>query len=186
MKFEAELITFLQGAGEGWITFFKIVTLFASWLGFAIALMVLYSKNKKLSYAFFITFFVGLAINIALKFIIARPRPFDSYSNILNLGNEDGYSMPSSHALCSAMISVFICYMTFKASKNKFTRAISIVAMLLYYALICISRMMLGVHYLTDVLAGGIVGTLLALVGILLYNIIIKKLENKHGKNDQK
>ncbi len=186
MQFEAELISFLQGSGEGWITFFKIVTLFASWLGFSIALAFIFFKDKKLSYLFFITFFVGLAVNIALKFIIARPRPFDSYDNILNLGNEKGYSMPSSHALCAGMISVFVCVTTFKATKGKFTRAISVVAMLLYYALIAVSRMMLGVHYLTDVITGGIVGALLALMAVLLYNIFIKKWRRQHGKDNEK
>ncbi len=185
MQFEADLITFLQGSGEGWITFFKIVTLFASWLGFSIALAFIFFKDKKLSYLFFITFFVGLAVNIALKFIIARPRPFDSYDNILNLGNEQGYSMPSSHALCAGIIAVFICITTFKSTKSKLTRSLSIVAMLLYYALIALSRMMLGVHYLTDVITGGIVGALLALLAFLLYNIFIRKMEKKHGKNNK-
>lgn len=186
MQFEADLISFLQCGGEGWITFFKIVTLFASWLGFAVALAIIFFRDKKLSYLFFITFFVGLAINIALKFIIARPRPFDSYDNILNLGNEKGFSMPSSHALCAGMISVFICFVSFKTTKNVFTKVISVVAMLLYYALICISRMMLGVHYLTDVIVGGIVGSLLAVISILLYNIFMKKMEKRHGKDNAK
>ena len=45
---EIEIIYALQGAGEGWITFFKIFTLFGSWLGFAVALMPLFFKDRKL------------------------------------------------------------------------------------------------------------------------------------------
>ncbi len=183
MRFEAEFILFLQGAGEGWITFFKLITLLASWLGLFVVFVAIFVKNKKLSLAYVATFVTALILNIVLKQLIARPRPFDSYDAIINFGNEKGFSMPSSHALCAGVISVFVCYLVFNLYKSKLTRTLSILCMLLYFAMIALSRMILGVHYLTDVIAGGVLGALLAAIGIILYNVINKRLEKRNGKN---
>ena len=111
---EIEIIYALQGAGEGWITFFRIFTLLGSWLGFAVALMPLFFKDRKLSFAYVATFVFSVLFNLALKAIIARPRPFDSFEDVINYAGADGYSMPSSHAMCGAIIATFLIYFLLK------------------------------------------------------------------------
>jgi len=49
MLFEAKIIEVLQaGTSEFWLYFFRIITIFGSWLGFALALLFIFFKNKKL------------------------------------------------------------------------------------------------------------------------------------------
>ncbi len=182
MKFEANIIEFLQaGSNDFWLYFFKIVTLFGSWLGFALALLVVYFKKKSFSYAFFVTFGCGVAINYVLKNIIMRPRPFVTWDSIMNLGGASGFSMPSGHSCSAMIIAVFISYLAIRYAKNRWTKVCLPIIMTLYFALIALSRIFLGAHYLTDVIAGGCEGLIVAIIGILLYNLVMKK-RNANGK----
>ncbi len=176
MKFEADIIEFLQaGSNDFWLYFFKIVTLFGSWLGFALALLIVYFKKKSFSYAFFLTFGCGVGLNFILKNIIMRPRPFVTWEGIMNLGGVAGYSMPSGHSCSAMIIAVFISYLAIKYAKNRWTKVCVPIIMTLYFALIALSRIFLGAHYLTDVIAGGCEGLIVAIIGILLYNLVMKK-----------
>lgn len=179
---EIEIIYALQGAGEGWITFFKIFTLFGSWLGFAVALMPLFFKDRKLSFAYVATFVFSVLFNLALKAIIARPRPFDDFQGIINHAGADGYSMPSSHAMCGAIIATFLIYFLFGQTKNIWGRTFGMIGLSLYAILVAFSRMILGAHYLSDVAVGLIEGVLLAIIGIIVYNVICKKVEKNKKK----
>ena len=181
---EIEIIYALQGAGEGWITFFRIFTLLGSWLGFAIALMPLFFKDRKLSFAYVATFVFSVLFNLALKAIIARPRPFDSFEDVINYDGADGYSMPSSHAMCGAIIATFLIYFLFKQTKNVWGRTFGMIGLSLYAILVAFSRMILGAHYLSDVVVGLIEGVLLAIIGIIVYNVICRKLAKKKVKEE--
>lgn len=183
MKFEAEIIRWLQsGMNEGWLTLFKIITLFGSWLGFAVALAFIFYRKKSLSYAFAITFLFGTLFNLAIKHIFCRSRPFDKYSFIQNLANESGFSMPSSHATLAAIIAVFFIYCIVKMAISKHLKATLITFVVLFSMLVCLSRMVLGAHYLTDLIAGVCEGVILAVIGIIVYNVIMKKLEKRRNK----
>lgn len=102
-----------------------------------------------------LTFLTG---ELLLKSLAARPRPCDDYPAVaLLLPHPGGYSFPSSHASSSfaAAVSLFLRF-----------RKPGIAALLLA-ALIAFSRVLLFVHYPTDVLAGAALGTLLALLVFL-------------------
>lgn len=180
MKFEADIIMFLQaGINDFWLYFFRIVTLLGSWLGFAIALMIVFYRKKSLSYAFAGTYAFGVLFNKALKHIIIRPRPYVAWDKILDLGGSTGFSMPSGHANSAAIIAVFISYMAIKYGKHKATKICVPIIMFLYLGLTCFSRMILGQHYLTDVIAGSIEGIIIAFIGILVYNLVMKRINAK-------
>lgn len=184
MKFEVDIILFLQsGINEQVATVFRIITLFGSWLGLAFALIFLFFKRKSLSYALVLTFFVGGGLNRILKKIIQRPRPFDAFGAILNLDGGDGFSMPSGHACASVILATFIGYWAIKYGKTKATKILVPIICALYAILVCLSRLMLGQHYLTDLIAGSIEGVIVALFGIIVYNFIIKRMT--HGKANQ-
>lgn len=176
MGFEYDLIRFLQAnATTGWLSFFQLVTMLGSYLGLVITFAIVFAKNKKLSLYLVITFVVGSVINHFLKAIIARERPFDTYADIFNYGNEDGFSMPSGHSLCAGIFATFLIYTLFISSKNRWTRALGSITILLFALLIMLSRMVLGVHYLTDTILGIIVGILFAFLAILIYTYMVKK-----------
>ncbi len=178
MLFEAKLIEFLQSnASLGWITFFEYFTALAGFVGLIVFGLIIFIKDKKLAIWFILTFIFTVLLNLLLKQIIARPRPFESYNFIMNLGNEDGFSMPSSHSAIAGVIAVFICYLSYKNSSSTAVKTLTTVCMTLYAGMIALSRMMLGVHYLTDVLVGLLVGVVIAILSLRVYNKLIKKLE---------
>lgn len=180
MGFEYDIIKFLQAsATPNWITFFQIVTMLGSYLGFLITFIIVFAKNKKLSLALAITFIVSAIINHLLKSIVSRARPFDTYTDIINYGDEDGYSFPSGHSVCAGIFATFLFYTLISSTRNKWTIALVTISISLVAMLVALSRMFLGVHYLTDTIAGIFFGVLFAFVGILLYNILVKKWKRK-------
>lgn len=177
MQFEAKIIQFLQtNASVGWVQFFTYFTALASFAGLIFFAIIIFTKDNLLSVWFAITFGFTALFNLILKNIICRPRPFDTYGFIMNLGNESGYSMPSSHAALAAVIAVFICFIALKFARKNSTKVMTFVVMTLYVAMICLSRMVLGVHYLTDTIAGVAEGLIIGVASVLLQEWLIKKL----------
>lgn len=98
-------------------------------------------------------------INRIIKYFIKRPRP-----NSINwLVQESNFSFPSGHAM-SAMCGYGLLYIKFTNSNLKYKKIYSILSIAMIF-LISISRIYLGVHYFSDVLAG----MLLALSYILFF-----------------
>ncbi len=184
MKFEAEIILALQSIlNDFWLYFFRIVTLFGSLFGFVAVLMFIFAKHKRLSYCFALTYAFGVLFNKAIKHIIMRPRPFVIYESILNLDGALGFSMPSGHSCSAALIAVFLCYYVIKFGKHRWSKICVPIFAAIYLLLIMLSRIALGAHYLTDVIAGMSEGILIAILGIIIYNLLRKK----YGKtNDVK
>lgn len=173
MESEAKIIQFLQSnASGGWIIFFMSITMLAGFAGLLFFGLIIFLKDKKMSIFFALSYGFTALFNLVVKMIIQRPRPFDSYSGIFNYGQEDGYSMPSSHSAIAAMTAVFISYFAFKHSKSWTVRIMTIILMTLFVALIALSRMVLGVHYISDTAVGIVEGVVIGLVGIKADNSI--------------
>ena len=180
MGFEYDIIKFLQAnATSQWISFFQTITMLGSFLGFFITFILVFIKNKKLSIALAVTFVVASVFNHFLKAIVSRARPFDTYTDIINYGNEDGFSFPSGHSLCAGMFATFLFYTLMNCTKNKWTIILGGLSLSLLTILIALSRMVLGVHYLTDTIIGIFMGILFAIIGILLYNTLSKKVKKR-------
>ncbi|MBO5021941.1 MAG: phosphatase PAP2 family protein [Clostridia bacterium] len=176
MQIEADIIRFLQSnASTGWITLFQIITYLGSYLGLFITFVIIFSRNKKLSLALVVTFAISAVANHMLKAIIGRARPFDTYNDIANYGGEDGFSMPSGHSVCAGVFATFLVYNLFQTTKNRWTRALGTTAYASLMAVVGFSRMVLGVHYISDVALGITLGIIFAIAGIIVYNVIVKK-----------
>lgn len=89
------------------------------------------------------------ALNILLKQIIQRPRP-DGFRLIA----ETGYSFPSGHSMVAMAFYGLLAWMVWHYERNRFVRWLCVIGFALVIALIGISRIYLGVHYASDVLAG--------------------------------
>ncbi len=130
--------------------FFKIITNFGSALIFiliTIALLII-CKNKKYSIYIGINLLLSFTINYGFKILFRRDRPID-----INLIEEIGYSFPSGHTTVSTAFYGFIIYLIYKSSISKKIKKILIPIISILILLIGISRIYLGVHYATDVLA---------------------------------
>ena len=169
MEFEGKIITFLQsGASQGWTIFFQIVSLLGSYVGMVFLYFVLRILNKKLSLSFLLAYVFGVGLNYILKSLISRDRPYITYSAIQPLTDSIGNSMPSGHAVSSTIIAVFACFLILMASKSKFTKIASIITGFMFVFVVCLSRMYLGVHYLTDLILGALVGLLISFISIMV------------------
>ena len=113
-----------------------------------------------------------------LKVMIARDRPCKAIEGIRLIVKCPGsFSMPSGHAISSFSFSVPLFYLTRDYLAMKWRLFPVILA-----SLIAFSRLYLGVHYPTDVLAGAVLGTTIGLAFSVLYEALRKKSFTKQKK----
>ena len=180
MDFEVEFIKFLQsGLSNAWISVFQVLTLLGSWLGLLISFIIIFRKKKIMAGLMVIAFILAIVINFAIKNIVCRPRPFESFDFIINYGGEDGFSMPSGHSCAAGAMAVFLIAYLFQSKSKKSAKALGCIAIILIALLVGFSRIVLGVHYLTDVLIGLLEGAIIASILLLIYNFYIYKLQKQ-------
>lgn len=147
--------------------FFKIMTNFGS-AEFLIPLTILCIiciKNKKYKIMLPVNLIVIASLNIILKNVFVRPRP-----NELRLIEETGYSFPSGHAMASTAVYGLLLYIVFREVKNKKIRNIACILLAILIFIIDMSRIYVGVHYASDVIAG----TCLSIAYLILFIQIMK------------
>lgn len=102
----------------------------------------------------FVTAASGETVGYAMKSLFARPRP----TLVPHLREAFSSSFPSGHAMQSAIVYLTLGAMLMRIAEGRLTKIYCIgIAMTLTF-LVGLSRVYLGVHYPTDVLAGWIVG----------------------------
>ncbi len=111
-------------------------------------------KNKKYFKIFIIANVVGVILNNVLKLIIRRPRPTET----MLLTYESSYSFPSGHSMMSMIFYGLIIYYVIKFINKKWLRNSLVTLLSLIIFSVGLSRIYLGVHYATDVIAGFIIG----------------------------
>ena len=90
------------------------------------------------------------ALHHGFKWLIARPRP----SSLINYRTAESFSFPSGHAIGALCLYGTIAWIVASRVENSAAKAgIGILAAVLIF-LIGMSRVYIGVHYPTDVLAG--------------------------------
>lgn len=112
---------------------------------------------------------VGLVVMavmvILLKFSIRRPRPEGEWGKIYRI--TDPHSFPSGHAARSAALAV----MGLAIGPPWFGLTLA-----LWAPWVGLSRVALGVHYLSDVVAGWLVGAVMGLVALALKSLAMQLL----------
>ncbi len=119
-------------------------------LAIAIAGFLLLARKRLEALIIAIAFLGGLAISQGLKSTFARERPPEIYraAEIINT------SFPSGHALLSAVVFLTLGAMLSRAAKTRAIRIYVMATAILLALLVGITRVYLGVHWASDVLAG--------------------------------
>ena len=150
--------------------FFKGITKFADeepLILLAIVCLIVI-KNRRVGASIVVNLASSAFVNHLIKEVVQRPRP----PMELRMVEESSFSFPSGHAMTSTAFYGLIIYFVFKNVKNKKIRNTICTALSLLIFLIGISRIYLGVHYASDVLAGFAFG----IVYLVLYITFVLKL----------
>lgn len=130
------------------------------WYVMIIALALLFGEvGRHLALQCAVVGATGLLLYRALKNILVRERPYLTHAGIVCAGKPlDRFSFPSGHTLHAVSFTLLIC-----SSLPKLALLLVPIAVL-----IALSRVILGLHYPSDVLAGGALGASIAMAARLL------------------
>ena len=103
-------------------------------------------------------------LNTALKYLVQRPRP-DGFRLI----SETGYSFPSGHSMVAMAFFGLLIWMVWRYHRRDAMRVVWCVVFGLVIVMVGVSRIYLGVHYASDVLAGFCV----SLIWLVFYTRVV-------------
>ena len=138
---------------------------------YAVGLIEKDSTTKKKAIFIAETFGASAFISLALKSITKRDRPYVTYPEIDNVVEESSYSFPSGHTSSA--------FATATSLSMAYPKWYVIAPSFLWAGAVGYSRLYLGVHYPTDVLAGALVGSGSAFLCYKLNKWINKKRPNQ-------
>ena len=136
-------ITFLGNAGIFWIAL--------------TAVLLCFKKTRRAAVCSMIALVGSLLLNnILLKPLVNRVRPYEVIDGLVLIGKKatDG-SFPSGHTAASIASAVAMC----RYLKKRWSVPLIVLALMISF-----SRLYIGIHYPTDVLAGLLDGILLAVI----------------------
>jgi undecaprenyl-diphosphatase len=150
-------------ASPGVREFFGIVSRLGDgvfWYALILALPLLYGRSGQLpALQMAVTGVIGVVLYKALKHTLVRERPFINCERIaLGIAPLDRYSFPSGHTLHAV---------SFTTVSTSYFPELAFV-LLPFTAVVAASRVVLGLHYPTDVIAGGLLGLGLASASLAL------------------
>ncbi|WP_141540022.1 phosphatase PAP2 family protein [Bacillus cereus] len=161
---------------ESSLIFFSYFTKLGSAIGIVATLVIsLLVFWKKRYYAVMIVYPMGILIthlvNKGIKEIVKRERP--SLNEALDAL---GYSFPSGHAMLSIMTFGFLTYIIAANLKSVAGKCVTTILMGIVILSIGLSRVILNVHYPTDILAGYCVGGILLIIAIYYHRLLTERL----------
>ena len=140
------------------------------------ALLILSPVPGRLKYGVPVTLTAlgDMAVYKTMKHIFLRQRPDVMY----HIVEQGGYSFPSGHSATSVAVYGLLFYLIRKHCKNPLAKNILSGVCLFLAITVGPSRLYVGVHWFTDVLAGWCIGGIAALTAIL----ILEKLEERNER----
>ncbi|MEG0825422.1 MAG: phosphatase PAP2 family protein [Oscillospiraceae bacterium] len=143
----------------------------------AAAVMLLFKKTRKAGlFALFAMALGFLCTNVVLKNLVSRPRPWLTVEGLIPLVAEhDPNSFPSGHT-CAAFAAAGVWMRTLPKTWAKWTALASAILM-------GFSRLYVGVHFPTDVLAGLAIGLICSQIVYYLGNRVLKNRLENGGNN---
>lgn len=156
------IITFITSFGD------------AGWFWILLSVILLFTKKyRPVGFTGLLALLIGFLItNLWLKNMVMRIRPYEIVEGLTLIGKKaHDFSFPSGHSTASmAASSVFLVGMPKKFGIPAFLLGL----------FICFTRLYIGIHYPTDVLAGILIGFAAAFAAVW-----IMKKQNRFGREDR-
>jgi undecaprenyl-diphosphatase len=135
-----------------------------------VVIFVIFRKReaRRLGVLLFVGLFFSYLIVFILKIWVARPRPFFVLPNINLVWRERGFSFPSGHATYAFTMATLL----FIHSKKFY--CLYIVAFS-----VALSRIYLGVHFPSDVIAGAFIGVALGYLIMRIAELFLSRSQSK-------
>jgi undecaprenyl-diphosphatase len=145
-------------------SFFKAITLLCETetILILLALILIFMKKKKVASYIVINTGLCVLVNQIAKRIFRRARPIG-----IALIKQGGFSFPSGHSMVALAFYGYIIYLIRKSKLSNMQKNISTVILSVIIILVGISRIYLGVHFASDVLAAYCLST--AFLVIIMY-----------------
>jgi len=141
---------FITNIGSAWV----IVP-----LSIALVLYLFYKDERSKAILTGTTIFLAATLCELLKIMVGRSRPSNALTSEIIT-----QSFPSWHAMMSLLFFLILIFLYKDEIRNKLKRNTFTSACIALIILISFSRLYLNVHWLTDVIAGLILGTIFALI----------------------
>jgi membrane-associated phospholipid phosphatase len=170
---------------SGATTFFTIMTIIGGPLGLAILLTIIgiiLAIRRRWRWLIYlaVTAGGGALLNLELKRYFARARPIAAEM----LRRANGYSFPSGHAMGSAVAFGALAYLAFRAIRSWPAKTAVIAFLYTLVASVALSRVYLGVHWISDVLAGVTVGTVWVTTTTVAYETM-RRIRRLRSRRDE-
>ncbi len=154
---------------SGWgVSIFSGLTYLGNWqiilpVALLIIAILIIKQKKTFVLPFLFTIISSATVTFIGKILIHRFRPVGAV--II----ESDFSFPSGHATVAIAFYGFLAYLLTRLIKNNIKRQLILAVAIVIIITIGFSRLYLGVHYVSDVLAGYLVGALALISGISLH-----------------
>ena len=142
----------------------KVAALFAhsgdSWfwlIGLVIIAVTQSSHWRRWALQFILVVVVAAAIVLALKFAVRRRRPAGEWGAVYR--RTDPHSFPSGHAVRAVLLAVLAA---------GWGPTFLFPLLFIWAPLVMLSRVAMGVHYLSDIVAGALIGLLMGALALSL------------------
>lgn len=185
--YDDRIFEYLWSFRPGFDDFFLFITDFGGFWAYVIATAIITPflfwkfRHWRFVLQLLLVIIVAGLSNQFLKEIFQRARP--SIENMMIA--VETLSYPSGHAMCAISYYGFLAYLIFHIKMKKYLRWMIFTVLVFLIAAIGISRVYLGAHYASDVVAGYITGIIWLMLCIVLFTILRINQKRKARRNPQ-
>jgi undecaprenyl-diphosphatase len=120
----------------------------------ALAVLLFWRRRRRLAIWVLVTVWAAALLGVLLKAVVGRARP----DLVDAVATAPGRSFPSGHALTSMVGCGVLLLLVTPLLRRRRWRAVALAVAILIPLVVAFARVGLGVHYLSDVVAGGLLG----------------------------
>ena len=171
--FDVTITRAMQTFNAGWI---DAVMRVLTWIGFTpqawiislVVLVFLYASGLKWeTVVSFVSLVLSTALGLGIKVLVDRPRPSADLVTVINQLKD--YSFPSGHVLFFTTFFGFMLFLAYTLLKHSWWRTGLLILLVGMIALIGPSRIYVGQHWASDVIAAYLLGSVWLALSVVIY-----------------